>query len=382
MRILMISDVFFPRVNGVSTSIETFARQFHDAGHAVTLIAPEYGAAGPDSAAEVIRVPSRGVIGDPEDRMMQARPIRALLPRLRARGFDVVHIHTPFVAHYLGVWLARRLSVPVVESYHTYFEEYLHHYLPWLPGAALRFAARRFSRAQCNDVDAVVVPSTAMRDALARYGVNGHMRIIPTGVDPDWAAPGDGAAFRTRLGIGDGRPIVLFVGRVAHEKNIEFLVRMFRHVREQIPDALLLLAGEGPARASLEAIVTSLGLAASTRFVGYLSRAGELRDCYAAADVFVFASRTETQGLVLLESLALGTPVVSTAVMGTADVLTGAAGAVVVQEDPQAFAAEVVRILSEPHHRARLAMAAPSCLDNWSAPVLAGRMLDLYASVA
>src|SRR5262245_50157904 len=129
MRILMISDVYFPRINGVSTSIQTFRRGLHAAGHETLLIAPEYPAGHADER-DIIRIPSRYLPRDPEDRMMKGGAIRALLPRLEREGFDLVHIQTPFVAHYLGVSLARSLRVPVIESYHTYFEEYLHHYVP------------------------------------------------------------------------------------------------------------------------------------------------------------------------------------------------------------------------------------------------------------
>ena len=142
MRILMISDVYFPRINGVSTSIQTFRRGLHAAGHETFLIAPEY--PGGKSADEegILRVPSRGVPRDPEDRAMKLGAIRALRPQLERLEPDLVHIQTPFIAHYQGTALARALRVPVIESYHTYFEEYLHHYVPLMPRALMRFIAR------------------------------------------------------------------------------------------------------------------------------------------------------------------------------------------------------------------------------------------------
>ena len=123
-----------------------------------------------------------------------------------------------------------------------------------------------------------------------------------------------------------------YVGRVAHEKNIEFLVKVFAKVRETIPDAMLVIAGEGPARESLRQLVARLGLDADVHFAGYLDRNTGLLDCYAAANVFVFASRTETQGLVLLEAMAQGAPVVSTAELGTRSILKPGCGALVVEE--------------------------------------------------
>lgn len=200
LRILMVSDVYFPRVNGVSTSIHTFRRELHALGHEVTLIVPDYGVDHGDDHG-IIRIPSRQVLLDPEDRLMRRCAILDLLPRLKREHYDVVHIQTPFVAHYLGLRLAQELGAPVVESYHTFFEEYLFHYIPFLPRAWLRAAARRFSRAQCNSVDSVVVPSTAMLEVLRAYGVRSAAAIIPTGIELDEFSHGDGAAFRRKHGI-------------------------------------------------------------------------------------------------------------------------------------------------------------------------------------
>ena len=164
MNILMISDVYFPRVNGVSTSIETFRNELLRKNAGVTVIAPAYGE---DERREgIVRIPSRGVMFDPEDRMMAYGAIMAQADLLRKQNFDLVHIQTPFVAHYAGIALAKELNLPTVVTYHTFFEEYLFHYIPFLPAEWMRGLARRFSRKQCNDVDAVVVPSSAMARTL------------------------------------------------------------------------------------------------------------------------------------------------------------------------------------------------------------------------
>jgi glycosyltransferase involved in cell wall biosynthesis len=380
MRILKISDVYFPRVNGVSTSIRTFAHEFIRRGHQVTLIAPAYPSELEDDFP-IRRVPSRYLAVDPEDRMMRAGAIRALLPQLRAERYDLLHIHTPFVAHYQGLGLARRLGIPTVESYHTYFEEYLDKYLPWLPRALLRFAARRFSVSQCAAVDALVVPTQPMLEVLQGYGVRGRTAVIPTGIPDEAFDHGDGTRFRQRHGIAANRPLLLYVGRVAHEKNLEFLLEVLSQVRRQHPEVLLVIAGEGPARPSLERRVQRQELAEQVRFVGYLERVQDLPDCYAAADVFVFASRTETQGLVLLEAMKLGVPVVSTAVMGTAEIMRDGRGGLVAAEDATAFAAQIGRVLADPDLRQRLQQEARIKAREWSAPATAERMLALYESV-
>ncbi|MBV8308106.1 MAG: glycosyltransferase, partial [Gammaproteobacteria bacterium] len=150
MRVLFISDVYFPRVNGVSTSIRTFRQDLADCEVATLLVAPRYQGSAPlEDEAGVLRVPARSVPRDPEDRRMSWRAVTSTLDALPREEFDLVHIHTPFIAHYAGVRCARRAGVPCVATYHTFFEEYLHHYVPLLPRPVSRLLARSFTRSQC-----------------------------------------------------------------------------------------------------------------------------------------------------------------------------------------------------------------------------------------
>lgn len=381
----MLSDVFFPRVNGVSTSIQTFRSDLQALGHKVTLVAPEYPSAAGSPAGEdpldTVRLPSRGVPRDPEDRLLKWGPLMRWADSLRPDDVDVIHIQTPFVAHYAGVRLARRLGCPVVETYHTYFEHYLHHYVPGIPAPLTRALARRMTVSQCHAVQAVVSPSRQMAEALRDYGVRTPIEVLPTGLPVTAFGAGNGAAFRAQFGIPAQRPVATFVGRVAHEKNIDFLLQMLVELRRLVPDVLLVIAGEGPAEAHLRALAAKLGLGSSVLFIGYLERTRGLLDCYRAADAFVFASRTETQGLVLIEAMAQGTPVVSTAVMGTVDVLSGAGGAVVVPEETTAFAAAVAGVLRDPQRREELSHRAREDAVRWSSRLMAERLARLYEGV-
>lgn len=379
MHVLYVSDVYFPRVNGVSTSIHTFRADLATLGVATTLVAPEYPAAKPrDDDAHLLRVRSGAVPRDPEDRRMHRGALRAVLESPALRDVELVHIQTPFIAHYAGVRAARRLGVPVIATYHTFFEEYLHHYVPVLPRAWGRALARTFTRSQCAAVDGLVAPSEPMREALLEYGVATPIHVLPTGLPESRMRPGDGARFRERYGIETGTPLLLFVGRVAHEKNIEFLVRMHAQLRRAQPDALLLIAGEGPARESLALLAQRLGTSDSVRFIGYLDRNSELLDCYAAGDLFVFASRTETQGLVLLEAMAQGTPVVSTAELGTRSILTAGSGSVVLPESEDAFVGAITALLADPAERQRLGALARQHARRWSSAAMAARLAALY----
>jgi 1,2-diacylglycerol 3-alpha-glucosyltransferase len=380
MNILMLSDVYFPRVNGVSTSIATFRASLATMGHESTLIAPDYGD-GRDDDSGIVRIPSRYLLLDPEDRILKSGDILALETDLARRRFDLLHVQTPFIAHHVGVKLAGRLGIPAVESYHTYFEEYLYHYVPFLPRAMLRFLARALTRRQCNRMDAVIVPSGAMHDVLRRYGVRSPVSIIPTGIEPGDLPAGSRQRFCATHGIDPARPLLVHIGRVAHEKNIAFLLAVLDTVRRTVPDVLLVIAGEGPALLSLRRRALELGLERNVRFLGYLKRGPELSDCYCAGDVFVFASATETQGLVLLEAMTLGVPVLSTAVMGTRDILAAGKGALVAEASVADFAAKSLRLLGNPHLRERLGAEARQHAACWSAETMAQRLVDLYRQV-
>jgi 1,2-diacylglycerol 3-alpha-glucosyltransferase len=304
------------------------------------------------------------------------------LPGLRREKYDIVHVHTPFVAHYLGLELARELNVPCVETYHTFFEDYLHHYLPWIPKLMARGVARMISKRQCNAVDAIVAPSQPMLDVLRGYGVNVSAEVVPTGLQMQSFKAADGKAFRQRYGISLERPMLLYVGRVAFEKNIAFLIEMANVLVKEVPDVLLVITGEGPAEASLHKLTQQLGISNNVKFIGYLDRERELNACYQAADVFVFASKSETQGLVLLEAMAQGTPVVAIAELGTASILVNGEGALIAPDNINRFAEKVKHLLMYPEERFELGVRARSyVLAKWTASTQAERMVQFYADI-
>jgi glycosyltransferase involved in cell wall biosynthesis len=206
--------------------------------------------------------------------------------------------------------------------------------------------------------------------------------VIPTGVEIGELGAGVGARFRAAHGIPSARPMALHVGRVAHEKNLHFLLEAADLVRRRIPDLLLVVTGEGPALPDLRRRVAELDLARHVRFLGYLDRRHGLADAYAAADCLAFASQTETQGLVLLEAMALEVPVISTAILGTRDVVGPGRGAVVVEDDVAAFAAQTLVLLEDPARRRRLGCEGRRYVEEeWSDRATMSRTLDLYADL-
>jgi glycosyltransferase involved in cell wall biosynthesis len=315
---------------------------------------------------------------DPEDRFVAASRFERAGVAIEA---DLVHVQTPFAAHRAGVRLARLRGLPVVETWHTDFEQYFEHYLPLVPGSVARSVARRWARWVASEVDHLVVPSKVIAERFSGRRIRTPFTVVPTGVSAAELGPGDGARFRCEHGIAPGRRVAVHIGRVAHEKNLDFLLRVTAELAPRLPGFLLLIAGEGPALLELGRRTVELGIEPNVMFVGYLDRKRELADAYRAGDCFVFSSLTETQGLVLLEAMSLGVPVVSLEAQGTIDLLAARRGALVPRPEVGNFAAAVERLLLDPELARRLGREGRELALDWSPERCAGAMARTYEEV-
>jgi 1,2-diacylglycerol 3-alpha-glucosyltransferase len=378
LKILFISDVYYPRINGVSTSIKSFKENLEQLGHDVRLIAPEY-SNHLCSEKWIKRVSSFQVPYDPEDRLMNYFELKKLKKWVESEKFDLIHIHTPFMAHYFGLNLRKTLSIPCIETYHTFFEDYLHHYIPWLPEKFGRRFARWVSRRQCNSVDGVVVPSKPMLDVLTQYGIDKPMSVIPTGIDKHFLTKRNSDVFKLNYQLPMDKKILLYVGRVAKEKNIEFLLHVVKNISRECKDILLLITGEGPADKDLDLKIKELGIYEFVKRLPYLDRGNELPQCYSAADVFVFSSKSETQGIVPLEAMAQGTPVVAIAEMGIASVIKNNEGAFATKDNLEEFVSCVKKLISNDKlHASQSKKAYKYVKENWAASVQAEKVVSFY----
>ena len=305
------------------------------------------------------------------------------MPWVKENKFDVIHIHTPFTAHYVGIHFGKKLGIPVIETYHTFFEDYLHHYLPFIPQFISRKLARVISRRQCNSVDGIISPSKPMLDVLKKYGIKTPAEVVATGLDDSSFANVDEKSFRISHDIPLTQPMLLFVGRVAHEKNIEFLLEMHKKLIKKHPDALLVITGEGPAEESIKNSINRLGITNHVKMIGYLDRSHELIACYKAADIFVFSSKSETQGLVLLEAMAQGTPVVALAELGTKSILIEGEGVLIAKDNTDDFANKVSTLLSSPLKQKLIGERGRQYAEEeWSAKTLTKKVIKFYKTMS
>jgi glycosyltransferase involved in cell wall biosynthesis len=375
MRIALFTECYHPIVNGVVVSVETFARELEKQGHEVHIYAPSYpGYADPEG--NVHRLPSIALPTRPRYPLALPFGSRFLANVIAAHPPDIVHAQHPFFTGREARRLARRLGRPLLLTYHTLIRAYAH-YIP-LPRPLVQALAVWVSREFSNSTDCVVVPTHSVADVLRSYGVWRPIEVIPTGIDLEMIDAGERHPTRERFGIPPDVPVVAYTGRIAREKNLDLLIEAFAILARRSPEAHLLLIGGGPWHAHCRRLSESLGIAERVHFTGYLPRP-EVFDCLAESEVFAFASLTDTQGVSVLEAMALGCPAVAVRSGAGEDVIRDGIDGVLTDPDTEAFAQGMASLLDSEDLRGKLAGQARSRAEEFSAGRMAEKLVRLYA---
>jgi len=316
MNILMMTNTYLPHVGGVAQSVHRFVEAYQREGHKPLVVAPEFPGA-EESEGNVVRVPAVQNFNGSDFSVMVPVPFY-LTSSLNKFSPDVVHTHHPFLLGSTALRVAAARDVPLIFTHHTMYEHYTH-YVP-IEAKNLKKFVIQLCTAYANRCDHVIAPSESVCDVLKRRGVQTPITVIPTGVDFEAFSKGDGVRARKEHGIGAECCVVGHVGRLAPEKNLEFLAGAVAQFLSKRENARFLVAGEGPSKEAMAKIFEEAGVAGRVHFVGRLADQA-LIDFYHAMDVFVFASKTETQGMVLVEAMAAGIPVLALGASGVTDVL-------------------------------------------------------------
>lgn len=315
LNIVLFTNTYKPHVGGVARSVTAFRDEFRRAGHRVLVVAPTF----PDMPPEedVVRVPALQNFNASDFSVALPLP-SGLNATLEAFEPDVIHAQHPFLLGMTAVRAARTLSLPLVFTHHTRYEEYTH-YVPVASPALKTFVIELATR-YANLADQVIAPSESIRDLLVERGVTTPVEVIPTGVYVDQFAAGDRAGARRRWGLPADAFVVGHTGRLAEEKNIGFLAAAVAEFLAEDADRYFLVVGSGDAKAALCDRFREAGLEERLVCCGVLEGQG-LADAMNAMDVFAFASRSETQGMVLTEAMAAGLPVVALDAPGAREVV-------------------------------------------------------------
>ncbi len=377
MHIANFTNTYLPVISGVVRSVRSFRNELTHKGHNVFIFAQEH-ANHVDEDPFIFRYPSLNLPTGVD--IPAAIPISPfmdkLLPSLK---LDVIHTHHPFLLGQTAATKANELNLPLIFTFHTQYREYTH-YVPFPAEAVQNFlknAVDRWLQDFMRRCQHIIIPSESMREILVdQYGLKDRFTVIPTGIDLEAYQIASGEQIRKKRHW-EKDIVMISVGRLAPEKNWPLLLQAAALVLKDHPQFRLVLIGDGPERKSLEALAKELGIRKRVTFLGPIAFA-DIPDHMKAANLFGFASITETQGLATLEAMAAGLPVVAVDGSGTRDILKHGQQGYLVENNAEALAAGIKRLLSHPDRMNKFAEAAYKKAQSFNIELLTEKLLDVY----
>lgn len=344
MKIGFFTDSYKPYTSGVVTSISTFKEELIKLGHEVHIFAPNY----PNYQEKEKNVYRFFSLPSPTNTdYTLALPFYLGMNMLMKKlNLDIIHVHSPFTMGRVGMHYARKYHLPLIFTYHTLYDQYVH-YVPVAQDIA-REVTIKYSKNFCNQCDHLIAPSNDLAEVLINYEIKTTVSVIPTGVPINkFIRDKKGDFLRDKYKIPKDNKILLFVGRLTKEKNLEFLIKAYRKIKNKMPDTTLVLTAQGPLEKDLKKLSQKLELILDKDiiFTGALEFE-TLVEVYYSADLFVFSSLTETQGLVLIEAMAAGLPVVAIKAHGVKDMVDHEVNGLLTSEDKDEFCEAVCRLLN------------------------------------
>lgn len=377
MHIAFFTNFYHPVVNGVVRSVASFRKVLMEQGHNVFVFAQSDGSY-KDTEPFIFRYPSLPLPlpGDIAAALPVSPFMDQLLPILK---LDVIHTHHPILLGQTAARKAAELDLPLVFTFHTQYWEYTH-YVPFPQEAIQEFlknAVHRWLKDFMQKCQHIIIPSESIKEILVQnYGLEERYTVIPTGTDLEPYQCADWKSLRKEKGWQD-ETVLISVGRLAPEKNWDTLLHAFAKVYQQHPGLRLVLIGDGPARATLEALTAGLGIAEHVTFTGSLPF--EDVPCYLkAADMFTFASVTETQGLVTIEAMAAGLPIVAVDGSGTRDIVEHGKQGLLVENDADALAKGIEKLLADPGQLKRFSNSALKKSKIFDVDQLGKQLIGVY----
>ena len=312
----MFTNAYKPFIGGVTRSVTTFVEDLRNRGHEVLIVTLQFPGA-TESTRDVFRLPSLTEFGGTDFSLRLPIP-SGLHRRIKVFNPDIVHSHHPFMLGETALRVAKWRNIPIVFTHHTLYEKYTYRFSR--DSETLEQVARLMATEYANLCDLVIAPTPGVATIIKERGVTVPVQVIPTGIDLEMFANGDGRRFRQTHHIPDDAFVLGHLGRVVEEKNIDYLGQVVITMLKRHPDAWFVLVGDGEARAGLKERFEQEKIAERVIMTGSLT-GSVIADAYQAMDIFIFASKTDTQGIVILESLCSGTPVAALETTGPGDII-------------------------------------------------------------
>lgn len=372
MRVAMWSDSFYPYVSGVTKSVDTLRKTLIELGHEVDLYCPNYPGT-VDHDRGIKRLPS---FPAPTNRnyYVAIPSVPGLFGEVKRSSPDVIHSHSPFNLGKRGIDIGRKIGIPVVLTYHTMYNMYAH-YVPVI-GQKIPPVIESLALATCRECDLVITPTKTIQEYLLEKGLKTPCMAIPNGIDLSPFSKTEPSRARQTYGIPEGVPLVVTSARLGKEKNLEVLLEAFAHSSKKV-ESFLLIAGDGPLKHHLKQLTADLGISRNVVFAGFV-KPEFMPHIYAAGDVFLFTSLTDTQGLVILEAKASGLPAIAVAALGVKDMIRDGIDGYLCPNDPAALAEKVVYLLTNQGEREAMSRNARKSAQSFSREAQASKILDAY----
>lgn len=374
LNIGFFTDSYKPYVSGVVRSIETFRHDLERLGHRVYIFAPDY--PGTVQEENVFRFLSLPAPTQPDFFFPIPLSLR-LSFKVNNLPLDIIHVHTPFLLGTLGSAMARRFNLPLFFTYHTLYQNYTH-YIPMSQTISNQLV-KRWNKNFCNRCDMIVAPSLFVKDLIEEGEVKKPVVVIPTGLNLDEYSNNDRSWLKNKYGIKSGEKVLLHVGRLAREKNVEFVIEAVQKLLQKTTTPFkLVIVGSGPAENALKSLCRQYSIDEHVIFTGRVIN-DELLNCFAGGDIFVFASGTETQGIVLVEAKASGIPVVALNAPCMNGILTDGLDGFLV-DDQERFVDRVQYLLENDDIAREMGNNGKNNTASFSAPYLAEKLARNYYS--
>lgn len=373
MKIAFFTDTYYPNISGVLENIETSAKALRELGHEVIIVAPRTSGQRIEDK-NVIWLPSIKIKRNPELRLMIPYPDSAVR-ELMGKGFDLIHAHAGGPICFLGWEIARRKKIPYVFTYHTLFNRYTHYILN---GKVVTPRMTEIgSRLFCNMCTRVIVPTKMVRRELRRYGVKKKVEVIAGGIQLSKFSDQQKGFLREKFGIGKDEIVILYVGRLGKEKNIDFIIKSFAAIEDKTK-LKLVIVGDGPEKSKLMELAKELEVGRQTIFTGFVPRE-DIGRVYTDGDIFAFASKTETQGLVIPEAMAASLPVLVVEDGAFKEVVINGRTGLVAKPTQESFTNKLELLIEDQELRQRLGSAGKKLVgQKYSSQLQAEKLVAVY----
>jgi len=376
MRIGIFTNNYLPNPYGVTQSVESFRKQFEKLGHEVFIFAPKWKGYA-DENPRVFRYPS--INTNIKFKFPLAIPYSRKMDKIIEKlDLDIIHSQHPNLLGTAAMKWARKKKIPLVFTWHTLYDKYAH-FAVIVPEKLAAWWIIRNARNYANKADYVITPTESVKEIIRNWGVtNKNIEVISSGVEEEIYQNADGQMIRNKFGLKDKEILLLLVSRLTSEKNIEFLFRAVIKVLKKNENAKFLVAGDGDLVPKLKLMAKENDLADRIIFQGIVDKS-EIKNYYAAGDIFIYASKSETQGMIITEAMYLGLPIVAVNAPGICDLVQDNINGFLVSEKEEDFSGAVNKLIADANLRKKFGLAsAEIAQENFTDKICAEKLIEVY----